>query len=218
MAFRRATTHICRAVFKQLPCQNVGPGLRIPGPQHSVLCRSASVPHNWGNDAWSSVPSGFKQVQTDAQQQQQDPKDDEATPPATLPPDAKQCDSVIHDYDQLRSSVQRNKYPPSYVTWVDRFKAIATGIWGFLLATVRFLVSVPGRIEHLRSLSREDWQQKFHNGWATVKTEAKHYWAGTKLLAYEVSPCWWGNGPMSLAQCRWFDVTNSKATRCRRCN
>lgn len=190
MAVRRGTMQAYRLVLQQAARASTPPGVLCPlqlqgALRVTPLLRSTGAASaDWDSSSGFLCSPTFRGIQTGSKPPA--PPGDVAAPPATASPDAEKCDTVIHDFDQLRSAAERTKYPPSYVSWPDRFKAAAVGIWGFLVATAKFMVSMPARIERLRAISREEWREKFRSAWATVKAEAKHYWAGTKLLAYEV--------------------------------
>ncbi|KAK9807532.1 hypothetical protein WJX72_001831 [[Myrmecia] bisecta] len=47
---------------------------------------------------------------------------------------------------------------------------------------VTFTASIPGRVRRFIALSPAERKEVYRGWWNTVKTEAKHYWVGTKLL------------------------------------
>lgn len=130
---------------------------------------------------WWTHLDGIRTLQTEAASKQQD------KPSSKSLADAEQCDRVIESYDSLRSKYQRSSHlPPNIKTWDQRVKDVAVGLWGFLVATAKFTVSVPSRIKRMRNMTPEEWKEWRAGAWATVKHEAKHYWVGTKLLATDV--------------------------------
>jgi LETM1 and EF-hand domain-containing protein 1 len=48
------------------------------------------------------------------------------------------------------------------------------------MVLLRFLASLPGRINEWRAMSREDWAKWRSETWATIKHEAHHYWVSAR--------------------------------------
>eukprot|EP00898_Chlorokybus_atmophyticus_P007712 jgi/Chlat1/7942/Chrsp68S07378 len=70
--------------------------------------------------------------------------------------------------------------------WLGRFRQVAQLATNILLAVPRFLLKIPGWLKTLSTMSRSDWAQSWQKLKAGAKREAQHYWAGTKLLGWDI--------------------------------
>lgn len=97
--------------------------------------------------------------------------------------DAEECDEAIEDLENVRRRVQSwKKLPPGHVPLTVRVKNITSAVLHGAKVVLSFTISIPGRIYRFYSLPREERKATYSRWWGVVKTEAKHYWLGLKLL------------------------------------
>ena len=112
-----------------------------------------------------------------------------ATPPPPPQPTADLCDFALSELDAARSvaesSTRTTTYKPQSVgqRLGGGLKALATGSLS-LLATI---TTIPGRVVHFfTSTTRAERKATYAGWWSHAKAEARHYWAGLKLLGADV--------------------------------
>jgi hypothetical protein len=110
-----------------------------------------------------------------------------AASPALDIADAEECDEAIEDLEvaQRRVSALRSR-PPGSVSLRARARALAAGTASVSRATLRFIVSTPGAVATFYARPRAERRACYARWWGVVKKEARHYWAGTKLLGKDV--------------------------------
>jgi hypothetical protein len=110
-----------------------------------------------------------------------------AAPPALDIADAEECDEAIEDLEvaQRRVSALRSR-PPGSVSLRARARALAAGTASVTRATLHFVVSTPGAVARFYARPRAERRACYARWWGVVKKEARHYWAGTKLLGKDV--------------------------------
>jgi LETM1 and EF-hand domain-containing protein 1 len=97
--------------------------------------------------------------------------------------DAEECDEAMEDLENVRKRVQAaKKLPPGCVPVSVRIKNATESAAQGLKAVVVFIVGVPGRMIRFYGQPREDRKACYSRWWGVVKSEAKHYWLGFKLL------------------------------------
>jgi LETM1 and EF-hand domain-containing protein 1 len=101
--------------------------------------------------------------------------------------DAEECDEAIEDLENVRKRVQNwKRLPPGHVPLTIRVKNFVTTIVNGVNIVISFTVSIPGRVYRFSQLPKEE-RKATYAGWsAAIKSEAKHYWLGTKLLWKDV--------------------------------
>jgi len=101
--------------------------------------------------------------------------------------DAEECDEAIEDLENVRKRVQNwKRLPPGHVPLTVRVKNFGTTVINGVSTVVSFTLSIPGRVYRFSQLPKED-RKAIYAGWSTaIKSEAKHYWLGTKLLWKDV--------------------------------
>ena len=101
--------------------------------------------------------------------------------------DAEECDEAIEDLEQARQRMRRMNRPiPGHVSLAQRTKQITTATSRALSATLKFTISIPGRLARFAALPRAERKAIYAGWWVVIKNEAKHYWLGTKLLGKDV--------------------------------
>ncbi len=97
--------------------------------------------------------------------------------------DAEECDEAMEDLENVRKRVQAaKKLPPGCVPVAVRIKNFVETATSGIMTVVVYTGSIPGRIFRFYSLPRSERRQAYARWWGIVKTEAKHYWLGFKLL------------------------------------
>ena len=97
--------------------------------------------------------------------------------------DAEECDEAMEDLENVRRRVQSwKKLPPGCVPMSVRIKNIVTAAAGGVQTVLMYTMSIPGRVFRFYSMPKDDRKAAYSRGWTVVKTEAKHYWLGLKLL------------------------------------
>lgn len=97
--------------------------------------------------------------------------------------DAEECDEAMEDLENVRRRVQNwKKLPPGCVPMSVRVKNIITAVVGGVQTVLMYTVSIPGRVFRFYSMPKDDRRAAYSRWWGVVKTEAKHYWLGLKLL------------------------------------
>ena len=111
------------------------------------------------------------------------------SPPPPPQPTADLCDFALSELDAARSvaesATRTTTYKPqSFAHRVGAtLKAVATGSTS-LLATI---TATPGRVLHFfTSTTRAERKATYAGWWSQAKAEARHYWAGLKLLGADV--------------------------------
>ena len=101
--------------------------------------------------------------------------------------DAEECDEAIEDLENVRKRVQNwKRLPPGHVPLTIRVKNFVTTVVNGVKTVIAFTVSIPGRVYRFSQLPKEE-RKATYAGWsAAIKSEAKHYWLGTKLLWKDV--------------------------------
>lgn len=101
--------------------------------------------------------------------------------------DAEECDEAIEDLENVRKRVQNwKRLPPGHVPLTIRVKNFVTTVVNGVNIVISFTVSIPGRVYRFSQLPKEE-RKATYAGWsAAIKSEAKHYWLGTKLLWKDV--------------------------------
>jgi len=75
--------------------------------------------------------------------------------------------------------VRTSRRPPStYRTAGQRAKDLAAALVNAVILTIRFCLSVPGKLWALRLKTREQWAADWASAKKTIKHEAQHYWVG----------------------------------------
>ena len=101
--------------------------------------------------------------------------------------DAEECDEAMEDLENVRKRVQNwKRLPPGHVPFMARVKHFTSLIVNGTYTVVSFTLSVPSRVFKFYSLPREERSATYARWSAAVKSEAKHYWLGTKLLWKDV--------------------------------
>ena len=97
--------------------------------------------------------------------------------------DAEECDEAMEDLQNVRKRVQAaKKLPPGCVPFSVRVKNFTETAVSGVTMVVGYTVSIPGRVVRFYSQPRVDRKQAYARWWGIVKSEAKHYWLGFKLL------------------------------------
>lgn len=97
--------------------------------------------------------------------------------------DAEECDEAMEDLENVRKRVQAaKKLPPGCVPMSMRIKNFVESATSGLMTVIVYTGSIPGRVLRFYSLPRSERRQAYARWWGIVKTEAKHYWLGFKLL------------------------------------
>jgi len=97
--------------------------------------------------------------------------------------DAEECDEAMEDLENVRKRVQAaKKLPPGCVPFSVRLKNFTETVVSGVTMVVGYTVSIPGRVVRFYSQPRADRKQTYARWWGIVKSEAKHYWLGFKLL------------------------------------
>lgn len=165
---------------------------------------------SWGSFASSCWSRGagihtckiHKDAQVQEQQQQQKeteynssriPLGDVAKNPRSVLPshvpaneiyaDAEECDEAMEDLENVRRRVQNwKKLPPGCVPMSVRIKNMSGSIIGGVRTVLMYTIAIPGKVIRFYSMPKDDRRAAYSRWWGVVKTEAKHYWLGLKLL------------------------------------
>lgn len=118
-------------------------------------------------------------------------------------PDAGACDEAIEDFRALKSRFDQLQKPstlrPWHVVLVDGAKTVGSTT----VAVVRYLATVPQKIQDFRQMPKDEWQRWKAKAWETVKHEAHHYWVrqlGRGSCAAASST--WHNGQKPTGVCQ----------------
>lgn len=97
--------------------------------------------------------------------------------------DAEECDEAIEDLENVRKRVQSwKKLPPGHVPMSVRIKNMSMALANGTKTVLLYTISIPGKIIKFYSLPRAERKATYSRWWGVVKSEAKHYWLGLKLL------------------------------------
>lgn len=97
--------------------------------------------------------------------------------------DAEECDEAMEDLENVRKRVQAaKKLPPGCVPFSVRVKNATESAVSGATTVVVYTASIPGRVFRFYSQPRADRKKTYARWWGIVKSEAKHYWLGFKLL------------------------------------
>ena len=91
--------------------------------------------------------------------------------------DAEECDEALEDYQETRKRVRAlSRGPPGHVPLAARLRGAVDATRHGAVATIKFLVSVPGRLQRFAGLPKADRRATYARWWGVIKKEAKHYW------------------------------------------
>ena len=103
-------------------------------------------------------------------------------------PTADLCDFALSELDTTRSRIEsatRSTYKPQ--SWLQKAAGAATTAVTATASFARAVVAAPGNVVNFFATKTKTERKLVYAGWwSHAKAEARHYWAGTKLLWAEV--------------------------------
>ena len=110
------------------------------------------------------------------------------SPPTIQQPTADLCDFALSELDTTRSKIEsatRSTYKPQ--SWVQKVAGAATTAMTATASFAAAVVAAPARVASFFATKTKQERNAVYAGWwSHAKAEARHYWAGTKLLWAEV--------------------------------
>jgi LETM1 and EF-hand domain-containing protein 1, mitochondrial len=163
---------------------------------------SSNSTRGFASSALPSPQPSTPNLRLEAQPPQPPPLDDETSkrsastlaapsspsPSSVQQPTADLCDFALSELDTTRSKIEsatRSTYKPQ--SWLQKVAGAATTAVTATASFAATLVATPARVvSFFATKSKQERKLVYAGWWSHAKAEARHYWAGTKLLWAEV--------------------------------